>query len=102
MYDFQKLRAELQKFNQLKGNELDFRPIEKWMTKELGVERLPNKPGSHVSFRHRALEEQNDLGNFQIGLKKNKKLYKQNFKDYLYKVLLHIIEFLEKEAAREQ
>lgn len=102
MYDFQKLKAKLQEFKKLSGNELKFRPIEKWMTEELGIERRPNTGGSHVSFRHRALEEQNDTGNFQIGLKKNKKLYRENFRTFLYPILVQIIEFLEKEAIREQ
>ena len=100
--DYGKLRAQLEEFKRNRANEFKFAPIEKWMTKELGVERLPGKGGSHAYFKHPVLEQLNALGHFQIGLKKGKKIYRMNFLRYLYPVLKRIIDELEKEADREE
>ena len=106
LYDFQKLRAKLQEFNKQKGNEFKFRPIEKWMTEELGVERLPNKGGSHIVFRHEVLERVKLIpgGTFRVALKKGSKkpmIYRSNFLEYLYPQLSMILGLLEEEVANE-
>jgi len=38
--DFAKLRAQLEKYKQLGGNEIDLAPIEEWMMSKLGVKRI--------------------------------------------------------------
>lgn len=69
------------------------------MINELGVEELSLKGGSHVPFKHRVLiEPNNPEGIFQIALKKNKILFKQNFRTHTYKKLLQIIDLLEEES----
>ena len=105
MADFDKLRQELEQFKKINANELEFRPIEKWMVGKLGVERLPSKGGSHVYFKHQILEQWNRTGHFQVSLKKGSKkaiIYRKNFLEYLYKSLKLIIDLLEQEAASEE
>jgi len=102
--DFDKLRQELEQFKKKNANELEFHPIEKWMVRKLGVERLPPKSGSHVYYKHRILEQSNPPGHFQVSLKKGSKkevIYRKNFLEYLYKSLKLIIDLLEQEAASE-
>lgn len=105
MERIKKLKAHLEKLKRMSSNELEFRPIEKWMKKELNVERLPDKGSSHIYFRHPAIEKFNELGHFQVALAKGKKkeiIYRNNFLEYLYKFLKTIIDYLEQEEQSEQ
>ena len=104
MERIKKLRAHLEKLKRTSSNELEFRPIEKWMRKELNVERLPNKGGSHIYFQHPAIEELNTLGHFQVALAKGKKkdiIYRDNFREYLYDIVKKIIDYIEQEERSE-
>ena len=74
------------------------------MKKELNVKRLPDKGGSHIYFYHPAIEEYNGTGNFQVALAHGKKkdiIYRDNFREYLYKSLIKIIDCLEMEEQSE-
>lgn len=104
MERIKKLRVHLEKLRRTNSNELEFGPIEKWMKKELNVVRLPNKGGSHILFSHPAIEEYNELGHFQVALAKGKKkdiIYRDNFREYLYRFLKTIIDYLEQEEQSE-
>lgn len=105
--DFKKLRECLEQFKTQKANEFKFRPIEKFMLKELGVERMPNKGGSHISFRHGVLEKEVGIegGLFRVALKHGSKkpiLYRTVFLEYLYPELNRIIDLLEKVEKGEE
>lgn len=104
MERIKKLRVHLEELKRMSSNELEFRPIEKWMKKELYVERLPNKGSSHIYFCHPAIKEYNELGHFQVALAKGKKkdiIYRDNFREYLYRFLKTIIDYLEQEEQSE-
>lgn len=104
MERIKKLRAHLEKLRRTSSNELEFRPIEKWMKKELNVVREPNKGGSHILFSHPAIKEYNELGHFQVALAKGKKkdiIYRDNFREYLHRFLKTIIDYLEQEEQSE-
>lgn len=90
------LRAELEDFRKLTANELPFRKIEKWMIKELEVERLKNVPGSHRIYRHRLLEPYTENGHFQAVPRKNDRIiHRMNFHRQLYPRLNQILDELE-------
>lgn len=100
MQDVELLRRDLEKFRRIKSGELDFAPIEKWMLKKLGVEKLPLKGGSHVYYRHPAIEDENEYGHFQVSLahgRAKKIIYRKVFLEYLYPRLVTIINYVEKE-----
>lgn len=95
------VRDELERFKAITANELDYGKIEKFMLRRLNVERLPNKGGSHVFYRHPAIEEDcNEFGHFQVALKKGSpkpKIYQRNFLDRLYPILNHIVNKMDEE-----
>lgn len=102
---FEKLRSELKQFRDLarKRPEIELRPLEKWMIRELGVSRVTKKKGSHAVYNHPALRKSDsDPGNFQIALAHGKKvdlIHRKNFLDYVHKFLELIIKIMESEAA---
>lgn len=103
--DIDRLRGELERFKNIKSNELDFRKIEKWMTKKLDVKPLPDKRGSHKYYNHHLLVSYNGTGNFQAALvsgKKKKTMYRKNFLEYLYPWLKRIIEEYERETPSDR
>ena len=95
------VRDELERFKAITASELDFRKIENFMIRRLNVERLPNKGGSHRFYRHPAIEADcNEFGHFQAALKKRSpkpKIFRQNFLEYLYPVLDHIVNKMDEE-----
>lgn len=98
MGDLKQAREYLDKLKSSGADEIKWGPLKKWMMSELGVEELPKKGGSHVLYRHPLLEKYGvPLGHFQVALKKNKILYRKNYLDSTYKVLMKIIEYLELE-----
>ena len=94
---FEKLRSDLEKIKRDAQKEMKFKPLEKWMIKELGVRKLPNKRGSHVFYEHDALKPINRTGHFQVALKNNRILYRDNFLEFTYKRLKEIIDGMELE-----
>jgi hypothetical protein len=102
LIDPKALRAELSKMHRQAPPEMELRPIEKWMIKELGVERLPMKGGSAITYYHKALTNIGDgQGHFsihKIHARNPEYIYKRNFKNYLYKSLMEIISILEAEG----
>ena len=98
MGDLKQAKEHLDKLKASGANEIKWGPLKKWMIKELGVEELPKKGGSHVLYWHPLLEKyEGPPGHFQVALKKNKVLYRKNFLDSTYKVLMKIIALLELE-----
>lgn len=103
MADTKALRDKLEEFKRIKASEYDFRPIEKWMINELGVQPLPLKGGSHVFYEHRLLKKYAPFdGHFQVALKKGKTIYRRNFLEYTYKTLKKIIDCMELEVQGER
>lgn len=97
----EELLEQLEKFKQDRRNEYPLRPIEKWMIERLGVNRLRNTGGSAVRYEHPALAELKGDGIFTIHLArggKHEMIYRRNFKNFLYRPLLHIISYLRKEG----
>jgi len=107
--DFEKLRKKLESFKNVNVPELELAPIEKWMIKELGVERIKTGKGtkkgkgSRISYRHDALRQTGRDGIFGIdiihGRRKGREMVKRtDFRGFLYRRLLEIIAILEQES----
>jgi hypothetical protein len=110
--DYQKLRAKLEEFRVIQSNEIDLAHIEKWMTEQLDVRRIPTGKGpgkkkgdgSEVTFNHPAFVPYNRTGNFTVHVihKKRQQMYRLNFRKFLYPRLRDIIDWLEMEEKGER
>ena len=82
---------------------MELGPIEKWMQRNLGVERLPMKGGSGVIYRHEALTCLGDgLGHFSVHVMHNKNrefVTKFDYKKYIHANLMLIISIIESKGA---
>lgn len=102
----EELKAELEKFKRIQKSEIELGPIERWMTKELGVERLSSKKskGSIIKYRHLAFKTpENPEGHFVIHKmhKKREMIRRSNFHEFLAKRLETILAYLETEVNSE-
>ncbi len=100
MKSYEELNSDLEKFKNNESSEYDLKPIQKWMEKELGVKRLKNPRGSKVRFEHAAFLEWNDDSCFMTHVlhKGKEQIRRANFRNYLYKDLKTIIEYMRKEG----
>jgi len=101
---FEKLRQELDEFKKNEKSIFDFDPIEKWMIKSLGVEKLKQKSGSARKYQHEALGGYYENGRFGVHLRHKGKaqIHKMNFKNILYITLKQIIDSMELEENSEK
>jgi hypothetical protein len=96
----EELRSRLEEFRNDQRPEYPLRPIQRWMVEELGVARLRNTGGVAARFEHPAIEEIKGDGIFAIHLAHGRNrefIYRKEFLNYLYRPLLHIICFMERE-----
>lgn len=103
MVSCNKLLEELEEFKRHTANELELRPLEKWMIKRLGVRRLDETGGSAVRYEQEALKEFKGDGVFTIHIAKGGKqrpeiIYRKNFLVILYPRLKEIIDYMRKEG----
>lgn len=103
MTKYENLRKELESFRNAKQKEMKLRPIENWMTENLGVSRLKSTGGSKIAFMQPILQQLGRDGIFCIHLihgKRREMIRKFDFREFLYRPLIQIIELLEMEEDR--
>jgi hypothetical protein len=98
------LRDKLEEFKRQTAAELDMAEIERWMIQELGVEivetgknKAKRGTGSIRTYYHPAMEQLNVEGYFTVHVMHKKRLLirRPNFRAYLYKSLVYIVNWLE-------
>ena len=102
MSNIDDLEKKLEKFYNHQKKEFDLSEVEKWMIKELGVERK-GKKGIKVIYFHKALTIGfNDKGHFTVHIihgKGKEQIRRFDFRKYMNKPLKIIIEFIRAERS---
>lgn len=107
MKDIEKLRKELEEFRNIQTPEIDVKKLERWMKKELDVERQPDKSGVSLIYQQPILKKFREADIFTVhrvhpASKSKPKITRIDFRRYLYPTLNKIIDCLETEAQSEK